>query len=88
MMVNIAHNKTAAVVGFAAIRLGDECASYPGRETWGKPGDRRDVPRLSPPDLGIVDVPHHVTQRGNARQVILASDADRVTYLELLQEYS
>jgi hypothetical protein len=26
----------------------------------------------------IVDVPHHVTQRGNARQVILASDADRV----------
>ena len=36
----------------------------------------------------IVDVPHHVTQRGNARQVILASDAEHVTYLELLREYS
>lgn len=33
-------------------------------------------------------VPHHVTQRGNARQVILATDADRITYLELLREYS
>jgi putative transposase len=36
----------------------------------------------------VVDVPHHVTQRGNARQVILASDTDRITYLELLREYS
>jgi putative transposase len=36
----------------------------------------------------IVDVPHHVTQRGNARQVILGSDADRVTYLGLLAKYS
>jgi putative transposase len=36
----------------------------------------------------IVDVPHHVTQRGNARQVILSSDRDRTTYLELLREYS
>lgn len=40
------------------------------------------------PRVVIVDVPHHVTQRGNARQVILSSDADRVTYLELLREYS
>jgi REP element-mobilizing transposase RayT len=40
------------------------------------------------PRVVIVDVPHHVTQRGNARQVILASDAERVTYLELLREYS
>ena len=40
------------------------------------------------PRVVIVDVPHHVTQRGNARQVILASDADRFTYLELLREYS
>ena len=30
----------------------------------------------------VVDVPHHVTQRGNARQVILGNDADRVTYLD------
>jgi hypothetical protein len=25
-----------------------------------------------------VDVPHHVTQRGNARQFILATDAERL----------
>jgi putative transposase len=36
----------------------------------------------------IAEVPHHVTQRGNAQQVILSSDADRATYLELLREYS
>jgi putative transposase len=35
-----------------------------------------------------VDVPHHVTQRGNARQVILAKDADRLTYMALLREYA
>jgi putative transposase len=40
------------------------------------------------PRVVIVDVPHHVTQRGNARQVILAGDADRATYLELLRDYS
>lgn len=40
------------------------------------------------PRVVIADVPHHVTQRGNARQVILSNDADRVTYLELLREYS
>jgi putative transposase len=36
----------------------------------------------------IIDVAHHVTQRGNARQVILANDADCVGYLELLRQYS
>ncbi len=40
------------------------------------------------PRVVVVDVPHHVTQRGNSRQVILASDADRITYLELLRQYS
>jgi putative transposase len=40
------------------------------------------------PRVVVVEVPHHVTQRGNARQVILASDTDRITYLELLREYS
>lgn len=40
------------------------------------------------PRVVIVDVPHHVTQRGNARQKIFAGDTDRVTYLELLREYS
>ena len=32
-----------------------------------------------------IDTPHHVTQRGNARQVIFDSDADRLVYLDLLQ---
>jgi putative transposase len=36
--------------------------------------------------LVAVDVPHHVTQRGNARQFILASDAERMVYLELLRQ--
>jgi putative transposase len=36
----------------------------------------------------VVDVPHHVTQRGNARQVILTNAAERVAYLELLRQYS
>jgi hypothetical protein len=36
----------------------------------------------------VVDVPHHVTQRGNAQQVILSDDADRVAYVELLRQYS
>jgi len=35
-----------------------------------------------------VDVPHHVTQRGNARQCILDSDADRMVYLDLLRRYA
>jgi len=39
------------------------------------------------PRVVLVDVPHHVTQRGNARQVILTSDADRLTYLGLLRHY-
>ena len=33
--------------------------------------------------LVVVDVAHHVTQRGNARQVILSSDGDRVAYFEV-----
>jgi putative transposase len=39
------------------------------------------------PRVVVLDVPHHVTQRGNARQVILASDTDRLTYMALLREY-
>lgn len=33
-----------------------------------------------------VDVPHHLTQRGNARQYILDRDEDRAVYLKLLRE--
>ena len=40
------------------------------------------------PRVVVVDVAHHVTQRGNARQVLLANDPDRVAYLELLRRYS
>ena len=40
------------------------------------------------PRVVVVDVPHHVTQRGNARQVILATDTDRLTYMALLREYA
>jgi putative transposase len=32
-----------------------------------------------------VDVPLYVTQRGNARQFILTSDAERIVYLDLLR---
>ena len=39
------------------------------------------------PRVVVTDIAHHVTQRGNARQVIFDSDADRLTYLELLHEY-
>src|SRR5882724_13251196 len=40
------------------------------------------------PRVVVTDVAHHVTQRGNARQLILANDPDRVAYLELLRQYS
>ncbi len=33
-----------------------------------------------------VGVPHHVTQRGNARQFIFNTDADRKVYLDLLRQ--
>ena len=34
----------------------------------------------------IPGVPHHITQRGNRRQPIFFSDADRLLYLDLLRE--
>jgi REP element-mobilizing transposase RayT len=33
-----------------------------------------------------LDVPHHVTQRGNGRRFVLYGDADRTIYLKLLRE--
>src|SRR5277367_4026688 len=33
-----------------------------------------------------VDVPHHVTQRGNGRRFILDCDAGRIAYLNLLRQ--
>ena len=34
-----------------------------------------------------VDIPHHVTQRANARRFILESDSDKLVYLDLLRKY-
>jgi len=34
----------------------------------------------------VAEVSHHVTQRGNARRFLLASDAERFAYLDLLRE--
>jgi putative transposase len=31
-------------------------------------------------------VAHHVTQRGNARQFLLATDSERMIYLDLLRQ--
>ena len=33
-----------------------------------------------------VDVAHHVTQRGNRREYILSTDAERMVYLDLLRQ--
>jgi putative transposase len=38
------------------------------------------------PRVVVVDVAHHVTQRGNGRQFILANDAERLVYLDLLRQ--
>ncbi len=38
------------------------------------------------PRVVVVDVVHHITQRGNARQIIFADDADRLVYLDLRRE--
>ena len=44
------------------------------------------MPRL--PRLAVPDIPYHVTQRGNRRQPVFFSDADRGLYLTLLREQS
>lgn len=38
--------------------------------------------------IAVVNVPHHVTQRGNARQFILGKDEERTVYLNLLRKYA
>lgn len=42
------------------------------------------MPRL--PRLVCPDVPHHITQRGNRKQPVFFSDADRRAYLALLAD--
>lgn len=43
------------------------------------------MPRLA--RIAVVNVAHHVTQRGNGRQFILANDDERTVYLNLLFKY-
>jgi putative transposase len=40
------------------------------------------------PRVVALQVPHHVTQRGNGRQYILTSSQERQLYLELLREFA
>lgn len=40
------------------------------------------------PRLTVAGYPHHVIQRGNNRQAIVKSDADREVLLELMGEYA
>jgi len=42
------------------------------------------MPRLA--RVVIADVAHHLTQRGNGRQIILGSDSDRRVFLDLLRQ--
>jgi putative transposase len=44
------------------------------------------MPRF--PRVIAVDVPHHVTQRGNAQQQVFDSDSDYMVYLDLLGHYA
>ena len=37
--------------------------------------------------IAVANIPHHVTQRGNAGQFLLTTDAEKSVYLELLQKY-
>jgi putative transposase len=40
------------------------------------------------PRVVVPDISHHVTQRGNGRQVVFTQKADRTTYLDLLHHYA
>ena len=43
------------------------------------------MPRMA--RITIANIPHHVTQRGNAGQFLLAADSEKKVYLDLLQKY-
>ena len=38
------------------------------------------------PRVVVAGVAHHVTQRGNGRQFLLATDSERMVYLDLLRQ--
>jgi hypothetical protein len=56
-------------------------AEKPGRD--GTFADKS-VSRLA--RVVAADVPHHGTQRGNARQYILSSDGEKMVYMDLLRQ--
>ena len=63
-------------------RLADTCA-LPAP---GKPGIGGKISGVIPavarlPRVVVLDVAHHVTQRGNGRQCILATGSERMVYL-------
>jgi putative transposase len=43
------------------------------------------IPRLA--RIAAVNIPYHVTQRGNARQFVLTADSECLVYLQLLRQY-
>jgi putative transposase len=44
------------------------------------------MPRMA--RIVVAGCPHHVTQRGNRREEVFFTDADRLRYLELLKAYA
>jgi putative transposase len=42
------------------------------------------MPRLA--RIAVANMPHHITQRGNARQFLLAAESEKAVYFELLSE--
>jgi putative transposase len=67
--------RSACVPGYRAAETQAAVASK--KEVW-------IVTRFAP--VVAVGVPHHVTQRGNTRQVILEGEADCKVYMELPQQ--
>jgi len=59
--------------------------------SWGQEDERNiscypyTMPRMA--RIALANTPHHVTQRGNAGQFLLATDSEKNVYLNLLQKY-
>ena len=88
---------TCARVTASGIVQGCEVFANRTGQTLGKPGTDGTFPVtcdcgtfcswLDSHASSALDTPHHVTQRGNARQFILTTDAERLVYLDLLRHY-
>jgi REP element-mobilizing transposase RayT len=60
--------------------------SLENRGTDGTFSDNLNFPMARLARVVAVGAPHHITQRGNGRQFILTSDAERTVYMELLRQ--